>query len=168
MAADLNQDVSGTTTATISLSVPVAAAFGAGFAPTGVASQSTGGKITALSTSANWTLSVKDYGTDGTDGDGTMDSLAQIAGVPNPLCTNSAPELAQPIAVSVAPSVLNAAIATTSQTLTGSNQVVAQNTSTLLPLTATIFNTTFSQTIGQSEAVKTGCAYTIKAAYTLS
>ena len=182
------QVVAGTTASTLSLSVPTAAAFGTGFAPNNIESASTGGTLTALSTSPNWTLSVKDYGTDGTDGNGTMDKLstatatslvsagiladAAAATAAVNTCATSASELAQAVKVRTVPATENANIVSAAKTaLNGSGVTVANSAgsgATLLPLAATIFNTTFYQTIASTENVSSGCIYTIKAAYTLS
>lgn len=152
----LSQAVSGTTATSIALSVPTAAAFATNFAP-GNTANSTGGTITAVSTSPSWTLAAKDGATLGANG--KMDAAATG-------CANSAAELANALSLSVVPAVANAAITSTTRSLTGADQTVAS--ATAAPLASTVFNTNFSQTIGASELLQAGCVYSLTATYTLS
>lgn len=150
----LTQTTTGVAASEIALSVPVAAVFGTVFKP-GANVSSTGGTVTAVSTNPNWTLSAAESG-----GDGKMSKSA------TPACTNSAADLANAASIAVVPAVANAAIASTTRTLSGTPQVVAS--ATAVPLATTVFNTTFSQSIGATELLATGCTYTLTTTYTLA
>ena len=183
------QVVVGTTATTLSLSVPTPAAFAGGQAltPDGNEKSSSVATVAALSTNPTWTLSAKDYGTNGSDGNGKMDALTAsrvtaltggIAGIDlsgislgDPtLCANSASELANPTQVVVQPAVVSSAIDSAGRkVLGGSDVAVAGNhPGNLLPLSLTTFNTQFFQTVGTNEALASGCQYNIAVAYTLS
>ena len=183
------QVVVGTTATTLSLSVPTPASFTGGnaLAPDGQEKQSTTATVAALSTNPTWTLSAKDYGTNGSNGNGKMDALTAsrvtaltggIAGIDlsgitlgDPaLCTNSASELANPTQIVVQPDVVNSAIDSAGRkVLGGSDVAVAGNhAGNLLALPLTTFDTTFFQTVGTGEAITSGCQYNIAVAYTLS
>src|SRR3954454_9719944 len=109
------QVVVGTTATTLSLSVPTPAAFTGGnsLAPDGQEKASSVATVAALSTNPTWTLSAKDYGTNGSNGNGQMDALtaSRVAALTGgiavidlsritlgdpALCTNAAPELSNP------------------------------------------------------------------------
>jgi hypothetical protein len=188
-ASAVPQVVVGTTATTLSLSVPTPAAFvGAdALAPDGQEKASTVASVAALSTNPTWTLSAKDYGTDGSNGNGRMDALTAsrvtaltggIAGIDlsgitlgDPVaCTNSAPELANPTEVIVQENVASGAIDSAGRkVLGGSDVAVAGNhAGNLLALPLTTFDTQFFQTVGPDEAVTSGCQYNIAVAYTLS
>src|SRR4051794_21961974 len=183
------QVVVGTTATTLSLSVPTPAAFAAGnaLAPDGQEKQSSVATVTALSTNPTWTLSAKDYGTTGNNGNGKMDALTAsrvtaltggIAGIDlsgitlaDPaLCTNSAPELANPAQVLVQEDIASGAIDSAGRkVLGGSDVAVAGNhAGNLLALPLTTFDTQFFQTVGTDEAITAGCQYNVAVAYTLS
>jgi hypothetical protein len=135
--------------------VPTAATF-ASLTP-GASSSSAGGTLTAVNTSPSWQISAKDGGT---SGDGRMDKDGAV-----PACATSAPDLANPVSLSVVPAVTNNATTSTTRNLSGTDQVVAQ--ATLVPLAATVFNTNSSQTVGSAEALATGCVYKLTTTYTL-
>jgi len=183
------QVVVGTTATTLSLSVPTPAAFAGAnaLAPDGLEKTSTVATVAALSTNPTWTLAAKDYGTNGADGDGTMDALTAsrvtaltggISGIDlsgitlgDPtLCASSAGELGNATDVLVEELTPVAAIDSAGRKALGNANVsVAGNSAgNLLALPLTTFNTTFFQTVGTDEAVKSGCQYNIAVAYTLS
>ena len=183
------QVVVGTTATTLSLSVPTPAVFtGANsLSPDGLEKSSTVASVAALSTNPTWTLTAKDYGTNGSDGDGTMDALTAsrvtaltggIAGIDltgvtlaDPaLCTNSAAELANPTQVVVQENVASSAIDSAGRKALGSSDVAvaANSAGNLLALPLTTFDTQFFQTVGTGEALTSGCQYNIAVSYTLS
>src|SRR3954451_12493935 len=71
------QVVVGTTATTPSLRAPTPAAFAGpnALAPDGQEKASTVATVAALSTNPTWTLTAKDYGTSGSNGNGRMDAL---------------------------------------------------------------------------------------------
>jgi hypothetical protein len=182
------QVVVGTTSNTLSLSVPTPAAF-TNLTPDGTEKSSSTASVAALSTNPTWTLTAKDYGTNGSDGNGQMDALTagritalnaisgiDLTGLSGVLdathaaaCANSESELANPVKVQVAPSVVSSAIDSAGKVaLNGSGVTVANNhAGNLLPLPLTTFNTQFFQTVGTGEAVNAGCVYNVAVAYTL-
>ena len=183
------QVVVGTTATTLSLSVPTPAAFAGGnsLAPDGQEKSSTTATVAALSTNPTWTLSAKDYGTNGSNGNGKMDALTAsrvtaltggIAGIDlsgitlaDPaLCTNSASELTNPTQVTVQEDIASSAIDSAGRKVLGGTDVaVAGNhAGNLLALPLTTFDTQFFQTVGTDEAITSGCQYNIAVAYTLS
>lgn len=181
------QIVAGTTASTISINVATPAAFGTDFAPSGNEVSTTGGTVVALSTSPNWNLQVKDYGTSGSNGNGKMDALTAarvtaltggIAGIDltgitlaDPaLCTSSAAELGQAAKIRVLENIASAAIDSVGKTTLGASDtpVASSAAGNLLALPLTTFDTTFYQTIGTGEAITSGCQYNIAVAYTLS
>lgn len=181
------QIVIGTTATTLSLSIPTPAAFTLtnALAPDGLEKSSTVATVAALSTNPTWTLSAKDVGTNGTDGDGTLDALtaARVTAITGSVidmtgitlgdpavCADSAAELANPIQVEVQESVASAAIDSAGRTVVGGTPVSVASSAAgnLLALPLTVFNTQFFQTIGTDEAVKSGCQYNMGIAYTLS
>lgn len=162
-AMALDQTVTGTAASSIALSVPTPAAFATSFTP-GSTSASTGGTVTAVSTSPSWTLAAKD-GAPGATTAGKMDAATPGVGT----CANSANELGNALSLGVAPVVANGAITGTAGspvTLSGSDQTVAS--ASAVTLAATVFNTNFSQTIGAAELLQSGCLYTLTTTYTLS
>lgn len=180
------QVVVGTTSTTLSLSVPTPAAF-TNLTPDGQEKTSSTASVAALSTNPTWTLSAKDYGTTGNDGDGTMDALTAsrvtaltggIAGIDlsgitlaDPaLCDNSAAELANPVQVRVQENVASALIDSVGKVALGATdtEVASSADGNVLALPLTTFDTTFYQTIGTDEAVSAGCQYNVAVAYTLS
>jgi hypothetical protein len=151
VATSGGQQVSGTTLSELSLTPGPAAAFTTNFSPGNVASASS--SLTATDTSPSWTLTVQDNGT----GAGKM-----VAGATG--CTNSEATLQNPLAVDVTSS-LGGVTSAGSVSLSGSAQTVAS--ATAAPLAATVFTTAYSQTILSSEAMVTGCVYSLTATYTL-
>jgi hypothetical protein len=180
------QVVVGTTSTTLSLSVPTPAAF-TNLTPDGQEKTSSTASVAALSTNPTWTLSAKDYGTTGNDGDGTMDALTAsrvtaltggIAGIDlsgitlaDPvLCDNSAAELTNPVQIRVQENVASALIDSVGKVALGATntEVASSADGNVLALPLTTFDTTFYQTIGTGEAVSAGCQYNVAVAYTLS
>lgn len=153
MAAD--QTVTGVAAGSIALSVPTAAVFGTVFTP-GANVNSTLGTVTAVSTDTSWTLSAAETG-----GDGKM--ARSIATTP---CDTSAATLTNAAGLAVTPVVANASITSTSRTLSGTDQIVAE--AAVVPLAATVFGTTYSQALPANELLSTGCTYTMTTTYTLA
>jgi hypothetical protein len=151
----LDQTVTGVAADSIALSVPTAAVFGSVFTP-GATPSSTGGTVTAVSTDPSWTLSAAETG-----GDGKM-ARTIATGV----CANSAATLTNALGLTVAPLVSDASITSTARTLSGADQIVAQ--ASAVPLAATVFTTTFTQSIPSTEILQTGCTYSLTTTYTLA
>lgn len=108
--------------------------------------------LTATDTSGSWTLQAADQGA----GAGAM--VASPTG-----CTNSAPQLAKPLQVSISTGL--SGVSTTTINLSASNQIVASASS--VPLTAAVLTTNYTQVIPADQALLTGCVYTISVTYTL-
>lgn len=154
-SAQLTQTVTGVAAGSIALSVPVSAVFGSVFAP-GSTVSSTLGAITAVSTDPSWTLSAAESG-----GDGKMARVSAVAP-----CDTSAATLTNAASLAVAPAIANGSITSTSRTLSGADQIVAE--AAAVPLAATVFNTTYTQVIPAAELLASGCSYAMTTTYTLA
>lgn len=154
-ALALDQVVSGTTLSTLALTAATPASFGTTLAP-GATVNSTGGTLTATSTSPSWNVTVQDQAV------GTPGHL--VAGGVG--CTGSAANLANAASVNVSPAVANGSITSAGATaVSGAAQQVISAANVLL--SATVFNTAFSQVIGSSELLTAGCVYSLTATYTI-
>lgn len=154
-AMALDQTVTGVATDSIALSVPTAAVFGSVFTP-GASVSSTLGTITAVSTNPSWTLSAAETG-----GDGKM-----ARSISTGVCATSTPILTNALGLTVSPVVANGSITSTAHSLSGSDQVFAA--ASAVPLAATVFNTSYTQSIPSNELLSTGCTYTLTTTYTLA
>lgn len=153
--AQVNQTVTGVAAGSIALSVPTAAVFGSTFVP-GANVNSTGGTVTAVSTNPSWNMSAAETG-----GDGKMARVNNLTP-----CDTSAAVLTNAAGLTVTPVVANGSITSTARTLSGSNQVVAS--ASAVPLAATVFDTTFAQSLPTNELLSAGCSYTMTTTYTLA
>lgn len=154
-ALALDQVVSGTTLSTLALTAATPATFGTTIAP-GATANSTGGTLTATSTSPSWSITVAD----------------QAAGTPGHLvaagvgCTGSASSLANAASVTVTPVIANGSITSAgAKSLSGSATQVVSAANALLA--ATVFTTAYQQVVGSSEILTAGCVYSLTATYTI-
>jgi hypothetical protein len=151
-AATATQQVSGTSLGLLAIAVALPATFTTGFQPGSTAT--TTGLITVTDTSPSWSLSVQDAAT-GTPGH----MVAAGTG-----CSGSASSLANPLSVNVT-SLLGGVTSNGATSISGTAQTVASATNQLLA--ANVFTANYSQTIGASEALRSGCVYSLTGTYTL-
>jgi hypothetical protein len=151
-AATATQQVSGTSLGVLAIAAAVPATFTTGFQPGSTAT--TTGLITVTDTSPSWSLAVQDNAT-GTPGH----MVAAASG-----CSGSESSLTNPLSVDVT-SLLGGVTSTGATSISGTSQTVASATNQLLA--ANVFTANYSQTIGASEVLHTGCVYSLTATYTL-
>lgn len=150
-----SQLLGGTASALISLTAQTPATFGTTLAP-GATVTSTGGTLTAVSTSLSWSLTVKDAAA------GNPGHL--IAG--NTGCTGSTSALSNAVKVTVTPVIaVGAIIGAGQKSISATDTVVSSSTNALL--STAVFNTVYQQTIGGAEILTAGCVYSMTATYTL-
>lgn len=151
-AASASQTVSGTSLGVLAIAATPATTFVTGFQPGSTAT--TSGVLTLTDTNPSWTLSVNDAAT-GSPGH-------MVAGAIG--CTGSAPDLQNPLVVEVT-SALGGAKSAGPVGISGSPQTVASASNQLLA--TNLFTANYSQTIAASEALLSGCVYSLTATYTL-
>jgi hypothetical protein len=156
------QSVSGTALSSLALTVGTPATFGTSFAPGVSGDQSTGGALVVTDTSPSWHLSVQDQGS------GAGHLVADTTLSPLNACNASESQLGQAVSVTVSPAIANPLASFNSDgsvTLSHAAAEVANASSQLLA--NDILNSTYSQSIGSSEALSAGCIYDLTATYTL-
>lgn len=151
-ATTTTQLVSGSAVGSIALAVGAPAPFVGGFQAGSTAT--TTGILTVTDTSPHWTLSVEDAA--------TGDPGHLVAGSSG--CAGSEANLQNPLSVSVT-SLLGGVTSAGAVSISGAPHTVASATNQLLA--ANVFTTNYSQTIGSSEVLLSGCAYSLTATYTL-
>jgi hypothetical protein len=149
-ATSAAQSVSAATLGTLSLSVPTPVVM-SGLQPGSTATGT--GALVVLSTKSNWSMTVQDTAT---TAPGHM--LAASTG-----CSGSAASLASPLTIQVS-SLLGGVTSAGPVALSGTAQSAATATGVLG--TAALV-TSYSQPVSSSEALLTGCSYSISATYTL-
>ena len=136
------------------LGLSLTAGTGATLAPFQPGQTATGsGLLTAVDSNPTWTLTVADAGA----GAGHMVKAATG-------CTGSSAQLTDALTVDVT-SLVGAVNSAGSKAISATATTVASGSGALL--LPTLLTTSYSQTIPASQAMLTGCAYTLTATYTL-
>ena len=149
-ATSAAQSVSAATLGTLSLSVPLPVVM-SGLQP-GISATGTGALV-VVSTKSSWSMTVQDTAV---TAPGHM--LAAATG-----CAGSTASLASPLSVQVT-SLLGGVTSAGPISLSGAAQSVATATGVL---GAAALVTSYTQPVSASEALLTGCGYSISATYTL-
>jgi hypothetical protein len=152
LAVSTGENVTGTTTGSLSLTAGTGAVFATNFTPGGTANQT--GALTATDTSASWTLQVQD-----TAATNAGKMKAAVTG-----CTGSDAALANSLTVNVT-SPLGGVTSAGVKTVSGTVTTVASATSQLLA--ANVLTTNYSQVIPSTEVMLAGCVYSLTSTYTL-
>lgn len=158
LAAD--DTVSGTTVDSLSVGVTTASSALESFAPGQTAANATPAALAVVATDS-WSMTVRDkaYATSASPG------KLRAATPGTLLCEGSADNLAQPLGFSAAAAPLS----TLATAETGALPIAADGT-TAAVATGTGSQTvqvTYSQQIGSTEQLRTGCAYSVTAEYTV-
>lgn len=110
--------------------------------------------LTASDGSGSWTLQAQDLGS------GAGDMVASTSG-----CTGSPPQLANPLQISVSTSLSGVTVAPPIS-LSATAQTLGSATSAPM-LSPTTFTANYTQVVPATQALLTGCTYTISVTYTL-
>jgi hypothetical protein len=132
------------------LTLSLTAGSTATLTPFGPGSTATGSGTLTASTILGWTLQVQDLGT----GAGRMRAAATG-------CAGSAAQLTNPLSVTVTGPLATSAGA---KSISATPTTVATGS---LALAGTALTTSYNQVIPASEVLRTGCAYSLTATYTL-
>lgn len=153
MAISTGETVAGTTASSLSLTAGTGAVLDPTHFQPGDTATGTGA-LTAIDTSPNWTMTVKDTAASNA---GKLQAAALG-------CSGSDPFIGNPLQVSVS-SPLSGVTSAGTVSLSGTDQTVASASNVLLG--SAVFTTNYSQAIPSTQTMAAGCLYSLTATYTL-